>query len=350
MMGMLVIFSLGSVLPVVSLAANSTSGGVVIIEETHNCGTETKHCGICNKFQRDCTISYTKISDDCKTKKFSESCNSTYDHDSEMMGGGDDSECGRYTTSCHSMCENNIRYCETVSENCETKFSTKNCSGEGHLEYNEDFPNEDFAVDEDFPNEDFAVDEGFPDEDIAVLSGKILNKDGNPLAGFTVQIGVQTTVTDETGFWEISIPKGDYTLNVSKDDRVYVSQHLIVEGDYLVLDDIRIKNYPIPTLSEWGLIIFMLMLTTIGILFTMRRQAMIAAMSGGIAEGTPPPVLVPAVFIKALTITGLLALIGFAISIGLSSSLPTTTDIVGTLISAPIFAYLIHLLMIFKRQ
>jgi parallel beta-helix repeat protein len=130
-------------------------------------------------------------------------------------------------------------------------------------------------------------------------------------------------------------------------------------GDYRLSKNSPAKNmgaYPdtagtgIPTLSEWGLIIFMLMLTTIGILFTMRRQAMIAATSGGIADGTPPPVLVPAVFIKALTITGLLALIGFAISIWLSSSLPTTTDIVGTLISVPIFAYLIHLLMIFKRQ
>jgi len=132
---------------------------------------------------------------------------------------------------------------------------------------------------------------------------------------------------------------GDYRLSMNSPAKKMGAHPVIV-----------IYNAGIPTLSEWGVIIFILMLTTIGILFTMRRQAMVAAMSGGISDGTPPPVLVPAVFIKALTITGLLALIGFAISIGLSSSLPTTTDIVGTLISAPIFAYLIHLLMIFKRQ
>lgn len=82
----------------------------------------------------------------------------------------------------------------------------------------------------------------------------------------------------------------------------------------------------------------------------MRSQTLNVATGGGRADGTLFPVLVPAVFIKALTITGLLALVGFVISVWLSSSLPSSIDIVGTLISAPIFAYLLHLLMIFKRQ
>jgi len=107
---------------------------------------------------------------------------------------------------------------------------------------------------------------------------------------------------------------------------------------------------PVPTVSEWGLIIFTLLLLTGGTLFIMRQPATMSAMGGGSlrSKGGNPLPFVPTVFIKASTITGLLVLFGFAIAFWLSSP-PSTTDIVGTSISAPIFAYLLHLLMLFKR-
>jgi hypothetical protein len=104
-----------------------------------------------------------------------------------------------------------------------------------------------------------------------------------------------------------------------------------------------------PTLSEWGLIIFTLLLLTGGVLFIMRQPATMSAMGGSLrSEGGNPLPFVPAVFIKALTITGLLVLLGFAVAFWLSSP-PSATDIVGTSISAPIFAYLLHLVMLLKR-
>jgi len=106
----------------------------------------------------------------------------------------------------------------------------------------------------------------------------------------------------------------------------------------------------IPTLSEWGLIIFTLLLLTGGTLFIMRQPAIMSAMGGGSLhlEGGNPIPFVPTVFIKASTITSLLVLLGFAVAFWFSSP-PSTTDIVGTSISAPIFAYLLHLLMLLKR-
>ncbi len=81
----------------------------------------------------------------------------------------------------------------------------------------------------------------------------------------------------------------------------------------------------------------------------MRQPATMTAMAGSLrSEGGNPLPFVPAVFIKASTITGLLVLLGFAFAFWLSSP-PSTTDIVGTSISAPIFAYLLHLVMLIKR-
>jgi hypothetical protein len=107
---------------------------------------------------------------------------------------------------------------------------------------------------------------------------------------------------------------------------------------------------PVPTLSEWGLIIFTLLLLTVGTLFFMRQQVTMSAMGGGTlrSEGGNPLPFVLAVFIRALTITGLLVLLGFSVAFWLSSP-PSTTDIVGTSISVPIFAYLLHLLMLLRR-
>ncbi len=51
---------------------------------------------------------------------------------------------------------------------------------------------------------------------------------------------------------------------------------------------------------------------------------------------------VPAVFFKVLAATLTLVLIGFVVAFLVFGEI-TTTDIVGSLISAPIFAYLVHL-------
>ena len=55
-----------------------------------------------------------------------------------------------------------------------------------------------------------------------------------------------------------------------------------------------------------------------------------------------PPLLVPGVLAKTLSATCVLVIVGFAVALRVYGTL-AVRDIVGTLISATIFAYLVHL-------
>ncbi|NJO17538.1 MAG: DUF11 domain-containing protein [Thioploca sp.] len=58
-----------------------------------------------------------------------------------------------------------------------------------------------------------------------IAAGKILDKQGNPLAGTLVAIGDQTTVTDEKGSWKITgLFEGEYTITASKAGYNFTSQ------------------------------------------------------------------------------------------------------------------------------
>ncbi len=98
---------------------------------------------------------------------------------------------------------------------------------------------------------------------------------------------------------------------------------------------------PIPTVTEWGLILMTLLLLTTGtVVFTRRRLAM-AGLGGG-ATQTTQALFVAAVFVKVLAATLTLALAGFAVALYLYGEL-ATVDIVGALVCAPVFAYMVHL-------
>jgi len=104
----------------------------------------------------------------------------------------------------------------------------------------------------------------------------------------------------------------------------------------------------IPTLSEWGLIIFsLLILTMITVVVTRRRTA--SAAGGGADVTLNGPLFVPHVFVKTLTVTlGLAAVILTAATV-LSSSVPLR-DIAGTILSAGIVAYMAHLWFIGRND
>jgi uncharacterized repeat protein (TIGR01451 family) len=58
-----------------------------------------------------------------------------------------------------------------------------------------------------------------------IASGKILDKQGQPLVGALVTIGDQTTVTDEKGYWKIAgLFEGEYTVTASKAGYNFTSQ------------------------------------------------------------------------------------------------------------------------------
>jgi len=63
-------------------------------------------------------------------------------------------------------------------------------------------------------------------------SGTILDKQGNPVAGTTVQVGDKTAVTDETGHWElIGLIEGKYTVNASKEGYTFEPAQVNLTGN-----------------------------------------------------------------------------------------------------------------------
>ena len=98
----------------------------------------------------------------------------------------------------------------------------------------------------------------------------------------------------------------------------------------------------IPTLSEWGMIIFsLLILTLITVVVARRRTAGVAAGTGADVS-ISGPMFIPQVFVKTLTVTLGLAAVVLIVAGLLSQSLPLR-DIAGTIISAGIIAYMAHL-------
>lgn len=107
----------------------------------------------------------------------------------------------------------------------------------------------------------------------------------------------------------------------------------------------------IPTLSEWGIIIFLLVvLSLITVVVTRRRMAMAGA--GG-AVDTSSAVggtwFVPAIYVKALAVTLTLAGIGLVAAFAASGSL-ALRDVIGTLLSAAIVAYMAHVWICRNRE
>ncbi len=104
----------------------------------------------------------------------------------------------------------------------------------------------------------------------------------------------------------------------------------------------------IPTLSEWGLIVMALLLLTVGTVFLLRQQPRLATTSGQsralFGWQNTASLFVPGVFVQVLSAVLALAALGLAGTIGWRGFV-STTDIVGTLISAVIAAYWLHLLV-----
>ena len=105
----------------------------------------------------------------------------------------------------------------------------------------------------------------------------------------------------------------------------------------------------IPTLSEWGLIVLALLLMTIGSL------KMGVASFAGAGTSTIPVgsnFKLPfnnAILRKAFMITGIMAIIGFAVCFGIYGAI-FMPDLIGVAIAGPIFAYLAHLLYLLETK
>jgi len=105
----------------------------------------------------------------------------------------------------------------------------------------------------------------------------------------------------------------------------------------------------VPTLSEWGLIVFsLLILTLITVVVARRRTATSMAGEGGDVT-MHGPLFVPRLFMRSLTITMGAAAIVLVAATMVSTTVPLR-DIVGTFLSAGIIAYMAHLWFIGKSD
>jgi hypothetical protein len=121
--------------------------------------------------------------------------------------------------------------------------------------------------------------------------------------------------------------------------------------DYAYVEVVVGKGKPIPTLTEWGMIIFSLMLLAYMMVAVMRRRAVVAGAGGGahFSASTSGPVFVPAVFRRVLAATLTLAVAGLAAAFLISGSV-ALQDLFGTLVSAVVIAYVVHLVIACKKE
>ncbi len=103
----------------------------------------------------------------------------------------------------------------------------------------------------------------------------------------------------------------------------------------------------VPTVSQWGMIILILLLLSIGVVYARQTQASIVTTNGfnlPLGQGLRMP-FERHLYFRALLWTGAIACIA-AISSLLIYGEITLVDIVGSILAAPIFTYLMHVLMI----
>jgi hypothetical protein len=97
----------------------------------------------------------------------------------------------------------------------------------------------------------------------------------------------------------------------------------------------------VPTLSEWGTILFGLLLTAGAMRFLSTRRLTLAA-AGDSTGQIRTPGFDSALYVKILAVTLLLAA-AIVVAAGLLVAAPSTLDLIGSVLAASIVAYIVHL-------
>ncbi|GEM_PF-743030 len=81
------------------------------------------------------------------------------------------------------------------------------------------------------------VDQLIKESEEKANSQTLIDENGNPMPGVTIQINDQTFVTDENGNWTMpQLPEGNHTITVSKDGKVLSSTKVNVGSDGEIID------------------------------------------------------------------------------------------------------------------
>jgi len=105
----------------------------------------------------------------------------------------------------------------------------------------------------------------------------------------------------------------------------------------------------IPTLSEWGLILLALLLMNLGTVAIAQEKMTLATSRNYSLPFTRLSMPFSGThFSKAILFTAICAFVGFAASIFLTGTI-AASDLIGVFVTAPVFAYLVHLLGLLKK-
>ncbi len=110
-----------------------------------------------------------------------------------------------------------------------------------------------------------------------------------------------------------------------------------------------ITSKSVPTLSEWGMIIFSLLILSLVTSAVLRRKTVAAGVGSNLQVTVGGPLFVGAIYFKTLLVTMSLAAVGLAISAGVYGTL-AMRDIIGTFLSAAIVAYMAHVIIIRRKE
>lgn len=132
----------------------------------------------------------------------------------------------------------------------------------------------------------------------------------------------------------LSEPIDNFTCNINQDSS------MTTEFKYL--------PEVIPTLSEWGVIILLLLVVAMGMVFLYQRQPAMAVAGGAEISNAKPHLFNRKLFTKVFAIT---LLIGFAGLLGayLWFGQITSADPLGVFVSAAVVAYMVQLGMLKKE-
>ncbi len=172
----------------------------------------------------------------------------------------------------------------------------------------------------------------------------LVNALGTPLASTAVDALIAAADPGTGAAFDITayVPAdgvSTYTLSIGDQ----AGQSATIEGGPCTV----CEQTAIPTASEWGLIVLALLLLSLGVVYIRQTQTSMATTNGfnlPVGDGVRMP-FERHLYIKALLWTGVIACVAAICSIVFYGEI-TLTDIIGSILAAPVFTYLMHILMI----
>jgi hypothetical protein len=168
----------------------------------------------------------------------------------------------------------------------------------------------------------------------------------------TGYLGVRFGIGGNTHYGWVQIEQY-YTLNPQPLARITILDYAYEDVPNTPIPAGAAASPSIPTLSEWGLITFVLLLLSFGTIYVGRRKEAYAMQGedGNLNIGAifqkPPFDL--AIFRNTLLGTGILGAALGALSIALTGTI-TLVDVIGFGVAGPVFAYLAHLVRLFEGR